>query len=932
MNDLKSIAIVGMAGRFAGAPDVDSYWQNLLNAQDCISTTDRWPEDPQCPVKGGFLSDVSVFDAPFFRISPNEAKCMDPQQRVLLEVMHHSIEDSGLSVEELRQHQCAVMVTSLPGDYKFLMAQYPELAFSTHSFLGNAVSSIAGRIAYFYDLHGPVITLDTACSSSLTAVQLACQSIQSGSCDMALVGAVSVFSTDEMFRLGNQSSMLSKLGRCATFDDSADGFTPAEGVAGLVLTTQEKAQSLGLTIYATIEALELNHDGASNGLTAPNAKAQQQLIENTYRKFDIDVGQIAYVETHGTGTKLGDPIEVKGLTSAFDSTKQPYDCYLGSSKSVIGHCLVASGLASMIKVMQSFVHKTITPLAHFKKANQHIDFGHFKINQQCLPWPKEKPLVAISAFGFTGSNAHMVLKMPEQRAPVQYPEQAVMVFPLSAQSLWSLATKVSQLSEWLADVEPQQLPGLSEQLCRVADFFDLRVVVIAQSKSQLQQGLLELTQLEQPKLLGALTLQCPSKVITQAKLEQIKQWLKAKKGNSIQWTEVTGCKRFKLPKYPFERRSYWIGEYVSMTSKAQQSPSTQDGLKQRQQQVASQIAATLADLMGFSPEQIILERSLLDYGVDSLSAIKVMDPFKHVVSDLGPQDIFRFDSIALLAEHIAKSAQGISTVQSQPKEDKQSKELASLGLMANLEVAADNVQWVYGQKPGRPLLLLPALNTSYRAWVMQLNSLQLAGWQPHIPIYPGHLDNQATTQQLDYRTLAGQIANYIKQYLEAKPVPVVGWSLGGCLAMLMALDNPELMQSMVLISTASRFQDDIFGKTIELQDELSEHQDMMDIVFGKGMNMADRIGAGASMNTLQHYYSELAKFDIATQMSKIHVSTLVINGKKDAVITQADVQRLSHIPQSNIKQLDEHGHFIPITAARQFNRLILSFLADGSIE
>jgi acyl transferase domain-containing protein/acyl carrier protein len=408
----EKIAIIGIAGRFPGADNVDQYWQNLINGKNSITTTQRWSHLSNKEYRAGFLNNIENFDAELFNISPKEAILMDPQQRLLMEVTWEALIDAGLSLEDLNGSNCGVFTTSLPGDYKYNLSEKGQ-SLNTFSFLGNAVSVLSGRISHFFNLKGPSIYIDTACSSSLIAIDLAIKHLQDLSCDIAIVGASCIFSTPELFDLAEASNLISKSGLCHTFDHKADGFIPAETVGCLVLRRLSDAKKNQQQIYAVIEGHKTNHDGSTNGLMSPNSNSQKELIITTYQKNDIDISKIGYIEAHGTGTAVGDPIETKALTEGFEKLNKNYNSFLGSSKTNIGHALVSSGIASVIKVLLIFKHSTIPPHLHFTALNPQISLGNFKINTVQQNWPADKDLAAISAFGFSGTNAHIVLRKVE---------------------------------------------------------------------------------------------------------------------------------------------------------------------------------------------------------------------------------------------------------------------------------------------------------------------------------------------------------------------------------------------------------------------------------------------------------------------------------------------------------------------------------------
>ncbi|MGV7003195.1 type I polyketide synthase, partial [Priestia megaterium] len=372
----KEIAIVGISGRFPDAKNVKEFWDNLKKGKDSVKEIDRWDMDafyhpvPQTPGKsyskwGGFLSDVGMFDPLFFNISPKEAEFMDPQQRLFLEEAWKAIEDAGYSNEELRGKKCGVFVGCLSGDYQKDMEKNNILP-ETYSFVGNNEAILASRISYLLNLKGPSISINTACSSSLVALHLACESIHNRTSEMALAGGVSIMNTPDSYILTSQAGMLSADGRCRAFDQRANGFVPSEGVGVVMLKSLEAALEDGDHIYGVITGSGINQDGKTNGITAPSAPSQTALEQEVYDRYEINPETISYVETHGTGTKLGDPIEIDALTDGFRKyTTQIQYCAVGSVKTNIGHTLAAAGVAGLIKVLLCMKYQTLVPSIHY---------------------------------------------------------------------------------------------------------------------------------------------------------------------------------------------------------------------------------------------------------------------------------------------------------------------------------------------------------------------------------------------------------------------------------------------------------------------------------------------------------------------------------------------------------------------------------------
>lgn len=429
------IAIVGMACRLPGAGDVGEFWELLRRGGDAIieTPTDRWEVDgifdpaPDAAGKvatrwGGFLDEIDRFDAAFFGISPREAAQMDPQQRLLLEVAWETLEDAGQTTEQLAGSLTGVFVGlhSHSNDYYLLQAD-EHRALDLYSGTGTSHSVVSGRLSYLFDLRGPSLAVDTACSSSLVAVHLAAQSLRAGECDAALAAGVNAIIDPTFTMVASRMRMMSASGRCRPFDASGDGFVRSEGCGAVLLKRLSDAQRDGDRILAVIRGSAVNQDGRSNGLTAPNSLSQEAVITAALANAGVDPGAVGYIEAHGTGTPLGDPIEVEALTAVFgrdDPSRTP--CVLGSAKANIGHCEGAAGVAGLIKTVLTLRAGEIPPLVHFDQLNPHIslDGTPFVIPAESRPWTEaSQPRCAgVSSFGWSGTNAHLIVTEPPATA------------------------------------------------------------------------------------------------------------------------------------------------------------------------------------------------------------------------------------------------------------------------------------------------------------------------------------------------------------------------------------------------------------------------------------------------------------------------------------------------------------------------------------
>ncbi|GFE70236.1 hypothetical protein CFPU101_28460 [Chroococcus sp. FPU101] len=401
----EKIAIVGMGCRFPNAKNPQAFWTLLRNGMDAVSISARFDHQSW----GGFLEQVDQFDPQFFGISPREAQEIDPQQRLLLEVSWEALENGGIATEKLAKSQTGVFIGISSSDYSQIRLKN-DLEANAYAGTGNAHSIAANRLSYWYDFNGPSLTVDTACSSSLVAVHLAVRSLQMGECEQALAGGVNLLLSPELTETFTQAGMMSPEGRCKTFDESADGYVRGEGCGVIVLKRLTDAVRDGNPILAVIRGSAVNQDGRSNGLTAPNGLSQQAVIKDALFDADAIPNDIQYIEAHGTGTILGDPIEVNSLKEIF--TEKPL--WLGSVKTNIGHLESAAGIAGLIKIILSLQHEEIPPHLHLQKLNPHIDLQNtpIRIPTQVQSWAKsDQPrLAGVSSFGFGGTNAHIILE------------------------------------------------------------------------------------------------------------------------------------------------------------------------------------------------------------------------------------------------------------------------------------------------------------------------------------------------------------------------------------------------------------------------------------------------------------------------------------------------------------------------------------------
>ncbi|WP_054739568.1 type I polyketide synthase [Cellulosilyticum ruminicola] len=427
----EDIAIIGIAGRYPNANTKEELYEVLRSGKDCITQmpVERWKDykfsyNPEEVYNfGGFIQDIDKFDPLFFNISPSQAEMMDPQVRLFLEVAWEACEDAGFKIPRrdkriLKEKNVGVFAGVFWNHYELFAAEMTKDGYKTS--LGVASAQVANAVSHYFNFNGPSMSVDTMCSSSLTALHLASESIKRGECSYALVGGVNVVTHPHKYIFLNDATMVSEDGRCRSFGENATGYVPGEGVGAILLTTVKEAEEKGYPIYGIVKATAINHTGKTSGLSVPDPNAEAEVIRCALEKENIDARSIRYIEAHGTGTALGDPIEITGLTKAFNANeKDGKFCAIGSVKSNFGHLEGAAGIVGITKVLLQLKHHEIFPSLHAEELNKYIPFDKtpFYVETELEKWAplyidnQEVPRRAgISAFGANGSNAHVIIE------------------------------------------------------------------------------------------------------------------------------------------------------------------------------------------------------------------------------------------------------------------------------------------------------------------------------------------------------------------------------------------------------------------------------------------------------------------------------------------------------------------------------------------
>ncbi|WP_268626493.1 SDR family NAD(P)-dependent oxidoreductase [Paenibacillus alvei] len=591
----QDIAIIGLAGRYPMADDISEFWAHLANGQDCITEIpeERWnytkhyhPDRNHAGTSygkwGGFISDVDKFDALFFNISPKEAELMDPQERIFMETAWHALEDAGYTRKRIDGKRVGVFVGAMWGQYQ----HYEGMDRGAATYPTSVFASIANRVSYFLNLTGPSMAVDTMCSSSLTAIHLACVSLLHGESELAIAGGVNLTLHPRKYKVLSQGQFLSSDGRCRSFGEGGDGYVPGEGVGAILLKPLNKAIADNDLIYGIIKGTSLNHTGKSSGYHVPSPQSQCSVISDAIRKAQIHPETISYIEAHGTGTSLGDPIELAGLVKAFQQyTDKRQFCAIGSVKSNIGHLESAAGIAGITKILLQLKHNKLAPsLLHSGAENAKINFADspFYVQKELADWHQSKMFegtnarrAGISSFGAGGANAHVLIEQFTAGAlPRKNKSPRTFLFVLSAKNrdrLVAYAEKVRKflLAESLTD---EQISDIAYTYQTGREEMPERLAIVASDKEGIIKGLLRYEQgcsegehlfsgniMNSPDLSddGALMMDDPSR-----KSEQLLEWAKVWiHGYELPWEKLYTDdvpKRVSVPGYPFARERYWV--------------------------------------------------------------------------------------------------------------------------------------------------------------------------------------------------------------------------------------------------------------------------------------------------------------------------------------------------------------------------------------
>ncbi|HEX6095134.1 MAG TPA: GNAT family N-acetyltransferase, partial [Thermoanaerobaculia bacterium] len=544
------IAVIGMSCKLPGGIETpEQLWEVLAAERSVIGSypagRGEWPSGAAWAGidRGGFVHDVDAFDESFFRMSPREAQMTDPQQRILLELAWACLENAAVLPEALKGTSTGVFIGASNADYSRLI-QEAGLEIEAHYATGSALAALANRISYFFDLSGPSLLIDTACSSSLVALHAAMRSLRAGECPAALVGGINVICHPHLSIAYRKAGMLAPDGRCKPFDAAANGYVRAEGAVMLLLKPLARALADGDPVHAVLKGSAVNHGGLAAGLTVPNPRKQSELLLAAWKDAGITPQDLSYLEAHGTGTSLGDPIEIEGIQTAYGTSGS---CAIGSVKGNLGHLEPAAGIAGLLKVIVALQRRRIPASIHFEKLNPRISLdGPLSIATRSQPWAGERlRLAGVSSFGSGGANAHVVVqeamerRLPAGRSAGGSPAR---VIPLSARTGEQLRQRAQDLLRHLR-VNEIDLAALAHTLQAGREAMKERVGFVARSVEELTAKLQAFVDGES---------------VADGGSELLDAWTR---GAKVDWNPLSGeapLRRVSLPTYPFARERHWV--------------------------------------------------------------------------------------------------------------------------------------------------------------------------------------------------------------------------------------------------------------------------------------------------------------------------------------------------------------------------------------
>jgi len=706
----RDIAIIGIAGRYPGARDLQEFWENLLSGKDSITEIplSRWnnkdydgirsPSGKNISGWGGFIDDVDCFDPRFFRISAREAELMDPQERLFLEICWGALEDAGYTPHSLAPEsngrkggRVGVFAGVMHKDY--ILIGHDRSTGDNRMPLPLSNAAIANRVSYFCNFRGPSLAVDSVCSSSLVAIHLAIQSLLAGECEAALAGGVNLSLHPAKYLSYGLIDMHSSEGRCRSFGKGGDGYVSAEGVGALLLKPLEQAVRDNDQIYAVIRGSSINHGGSTGGMTVPSPTAQAELIADCLAKAQIHPRTLSYIEAHGTGTSLGDPIEIQGLTKAFSAnTADTGFCAIGSVKSNIGHAESAAGISGLTKVALQLKHRMLAPSIHSKEINPYLDLAHspFYVQQTARHWDQPQVVMdgrpvtcprraGISSFGASGTNAHLILEeyIPEGSSATATAHLSII--PLSARNPTELSTSIGRLLNHIRDnISILYLPDIAFTLQagrleleeRIAFVADSTASLLLQMTHYLGQGHAEHCFRGNSRNLHDDPPSPAGKSYDKDYLSLAKAWVS---GGPIRWPDDHASQgtaggrrphRISLPGYPFAKEHYWINSPLPPVSSSPDSPRADHAMSRAAdpdlpgeglaEKTIHRVKVLFGRIVKFSADDIDENAMMENYGIDSIMIVEMNKELAVIFPQLPSTLLYEYKTLSSLGSYLVK--------------------------------------------------------------------------------------------------------------------------------------------------------------------------------------------------------------------------------------------------------------------------------------
>ena len=676
---IDKIAVIGMSCRFADADNVGEFWDNLCKGKNSVKRIERWGKEKNyC---GSLIGDIDSFDHDFFGFSHKEACLTDNQQRIFLEEAYHALEDAGYSDAMLSGSDCGVFLGCRRGDYFNLIDETVEEQEDISIFSGNDEAILPGRISYFLNMNGPSVSVNTTCTSALTAIHLAAESLTLSECDMALAGGILVMNTESLISSLTGVGMSAEEGKCCPFDEDAKGSFFGDGVGLVVLKKLDKAIEDNDRIYAVISASGINYDGRTNGLTAPSVNAQKRLQKQVYNRYKVNPGDISYVEAHGSGTVMGDALEVQGLTSVFrEHTEKRQYCPIGSVKGNIGNTINSAGAASFIKTVLCLKNKELVPSINCDNVNKLIELEKtpFFISKEHGNWnvaDGKKRIAAINAYAYSGSNVHMVLEEWEPQYKSPNNENRVNVFVFSAKSKEALKNYLEEFCTFLDGNKNVSLDDISYTLAVRKSHYKYRCAFIASSAEELISAIRSYSSADVSKTdsFGGSFCNVRKKKnsafsVSMIALEKNARTEQLKKISDEYVKEyITDFSRFydsseyhiaDLPLYCFEKIRCSVDTVsdelncVEKGSELSPLPITEfsDASKQR---IYKYLSSVVAEIIEVDESELDPDLNISDYGFESMHIYKLVERINtDLDTDIKPTAIYEFDNLEGFVEYL----------------------------------------------------------------------------------------------------------------------------------------------------------------------------------------------------------------------------------------------------------------------------------------